>query len=241
MLVVTHEMGFARRAANRVVFMDDGEIVEDAPPDTVLHRTRAANAPRTSSPRSSRTDPFRLRRCPSMKLRHARGGAARRRPRPRRLRPGGQSRRGERPAAHARPPPPASPSGGLPDVRRDAAARHACVIGVKVDQPCSGSKDATTASTAASTSRSPSWSPPSSASAPTRSTTRRCRRPTARTRSSTRRDRLLRRHLHDQRQAQAAGVASPGRTTSPARTCWCARTTPRSPARTRSRARRSAR
>src|SRR6202007_736764 len=34
MLVVTHEMGFARRAANRVVFMADGEIVEDAPPDT---------------------------------------------------------------------------------------------------------------------------------------------------------------------------------------------------------------
>jgi glutamate transport system ATP-binding protein len=34
MLVITHEMGFARRAANRVVFMADGEIVEDAPPDT---------------------------------------------------------------------------------------------------------------------------------------------------------------------------------------------------------------
>jgi glutamate transport system ATP-binding protein len=34
MLVITHEMGFARRAAHRVVFMSDGEIVEDAPPDT---------------------------------------------------------------------------------------------------------------------------------------------------------------------------------------------------------------
>jgi glutamate transport system ATP-binding protein len=34
MLVVTHEMGFARRAAHRVVFMSDGEIVEDASPDT---------------------------------------------------------------------------------------------------------------------------------------------------------------------------------------------------------------
>jgi glutamate transport system ATP-binding protein len=32
MLVVTHEMGFARRAAHRVVFMADGEIVEDAAP-----------------------------------------------------------------------------------------------------------------------------------------------------------------------------------------------------------------
>ncbi|GAA2900921.1 amino acid ABC transporter ATP-binding protein [Pseudonocardia halophobica] len=33
MLVVTHEMGFARRAAHRVVFMADGEIVEDSTPD----------------------------------------------------------------------------------------------------------------------------------------------------------------------------------------------------------------
>jgi glutamate transport system ATP-binding protein len=32
MLVVTHEMGFARRASNRVVFMADGAIVEDAQP-----------------------------------------------------------------------------------------------------------------------------------------------------------------------------------------------------------------
>jgi len=34
MVVVTHEMGFARRAANRVVFMADGQIVEAADPDT---------------------------------------------------------------------------------------------------------------------------------------------------------------------------------------------------------------
>jgi glutamate transport system ATP-binding protein len=34
MLVVTHEMGFARRAAHRVVFMSDGEIVEDTTPDS---------------------------------------------------------------------------------------------------------------------------------------------------------------------------------------------------------------
>jgi len=33
MVVVTHEMGFARRAANRVVFMSDGQIVEEAAPD----------------------------------------------------------------------------------------------------------------------------------------------------------------------------------------------------------------
>jgi glutamate transport system ATP-binding protein len=34
MIVVTHEMGFARRAANRVVFMDGGRIVESASPET---------------------------------------------------------------------------------------------------------------------------------------------------------------------------------------------------------------
>jgi len=34
MMVVTHEMGFARKVAHRVVFMDQGEIVEDAPRDT---------------------------------------------------------------------------------------------------------------------------------------------------------------------------------------------------------------
>jgi glutamate transport system ATP-binding protein len=33
MLVVTHEMGFARRVANRVIFMSDGEILEQATPD----------------------------------------------------------------------------------------------------------------------------------------------------------------------------------------------------------------
>jgi glutamate transport system ATP-binding protein len=34
MVVITHEMGFARRAANRVVFMDGGRIVESADPET---------------------------------------------------------------------------------------------------------------------------------------------------------------------------------------------------------------
>lgn len=32
MIVVTHEMGFAREVANRIVFMDDGKILEDADP-----------------------------------------------------------------------------------------------------------------------------------------------------------------------------------------------------------------
>ena len=34
MVCVTHEMGFARKVADRVIFMDKGEIVEEAPPET---------------------------------------------------------------------------------------------------------------------------------------------------------------------------------------------------------------
>jgi polar amino acid transport system ATP-binding protein len=36
MMVVTHEMGFARQVGDRVVFMDEGVVVEDGPPDDVL-------------------------------------------------------------------------------------------------------------------------------------------------------------------------------------------------------------
>ncbi len=44
MVVVTHEMGFARRAANRVIFMDGGEVVEDAPPDQFFTAPRSDRA-----------------------------------------------------------------------------------------------------------------------------------------------------------------------------------------------------
>jgi glutamate transport system ATP-binding protein len=44
MVVVTHEMGFARRAANRVVFMDDGEIVEQATPSEFFTNAQSARA-----------------------------------------------------------------------------------------------------------------------------------------------------------------------------------------------------
>ena len=37
MVVVTHEMGFARRAANRVVFMDYGQIVEESDPESFFN------------------------------------------------------------------------------------------------------------------------------------------------------------------------------------------------------------
>ena len=47
MLVVTHEMGFAREVADRVMFMHDGRIVEEGPPSEVL-----------SSPKHERTRDF---------------------------------------------------------------------------------------------------------------------------------------------------------------------------------------
>jgi len=40
MLVVTHEMGFARKVAHRVIFMDEGQIVEQGPPDAFFERPR---------------------------------------------------------------------------------------------------------------------------------------------------------------------------------------------------------
>jgi ABC-type polar amino acid transport system ATPase subunit len=40
MLVVSHEMGFARAAAHRVIFMDNGEVVEQGPPAQVFEAPR---------------------------------------------------------------------------------------------------------------------------------------------------------------------------------------------------------
>ena len=44
MVVVTHEMGFARRAANRVIFMADGAIVEDAEPEEFFSNPKSDRA-----------------------------------------------------------------------------------------------------------------------------------------------------------------------------------------------------
>jgi len=44
MMCVTHEMGFARKVANRVVFMDRGEIVEDAARDDFFGKPRSERA-----------------------------------------------------------------------------------------------------------------------------------------------------------------------------------------------------
>lgn len=47
MLVVTHEMGFAREVAHRVLFMDDGEIIEEGTPEQLF-----------SNPKNERTKQF---------------------------------------------------------------------------------------------------------------------------------------------------------------------------------------
>jgi polar amino acid transport system ATP-binding protein len=47
MLVVSHEMGFARAAADRILFMDEGKIIEDTTPDELF-----------SNPREERTKAF---------------------------------------------------------------------------------------------------------------------------------------------------------------------------------------
>jgi ABC-type polar amino acid transport system ATPase subunit len=41
MMCVTHEMGFARRVAHRVLFMDDGQVVEDGTPQEFFTRPRS--------------------------------------------------------------------------------------------------------------------------------------------------------------------------------------------------------
>jgi polar amino acid transport system ATP-binding protein len=40
MLVVTHEMGFAREAADRVVFMFEGSLLESGPPEEIFKNPR---------------------------------------------------------------------------------------------------------------------------------------------------------------------------------------------------------
>jgi glutamate transport system ATP-binding protein len=34
MIVITHEMGFARRVSHRIVFMDEGQVIEEGGPDS---------------------------------------------------------------------------------------------------------------------------------------------------------------------------------------------------------------
>ena len=44
MLVVTHEMSFARRVADRVIFMDGGVIIEEGEPETFFAQPRTERA-----------------------------------------------------------------------------------------------------------------------------------------------------------------------------------------------------
>ncbi len=44
MVVVTHEMGFAREVCDRIVFIDDGRIVEEGPPDEFFEATKSDRA-----------------------------------------------------------------------------------------------------------------------------------------------------------------------------------------------------
>jgi glutamate transport system ATP-binding protein len=44
MIVVTHEMGFAREVCDRIVFIDDGQIVEEGPPDEFFSQTKSERA-----------------------------------------------------------------------------------------------------------------------------------------------------------------------------------------------------
>jgi general L-amino acid transport system ATP-binding protein len=41
MLVVTHEMGFAKTVANRVIFMDEGQIIEENSPEEFFNNPRS--------------------------------------------------------------------------------------------------------------------------------------------------------------------------------------------------------
>lgn len=40
MVVVTHEMGFAREVAHRVIFMDEGHIIEEGTPDEIFNHPK---------------------------------------------------------------------------------------------------------------------------------------------------------------------------------------------------------
>jgi len=46
MIVVSHELGFARDVASRVLFMDEGRVVEQGPPDQVLNDPTTERAQR---------------------------------------------------------------------------------------------------------------------------------------------------------------------------------------------------
>jgi polar amino acid transport system ATP-binding protein len=62
MLIVTHEMGFARHSADRVIFFDQGSILEDGPPDRIFDNPSCARTREfLASVRAMGGDPSRFR------------------------------------------------------------------------------------------------------------------------------------------------------------------------------------
>jgi ABC-type polar amino acid transport system ATPase subunit len=61
MIVVSHEIGFARAVADRMVFMSDGEVVEVGTPDHFLKNPKRSGQG-SSSPRACSSHPRRHRR-----------------------------------------------------------------------------------------------------------------------------------------------------------------------------------
>ena len=44
MVLVTHEMGFAREVSDRICFLDEGVLIENAPPDVFFSTPKSARA-----------------------------------------------------------------------------------------------------------------------------------------------------------------------------------------------------
>ena len=60
MICVTHEMGFARAVADRMVFFDEGMIVEEGPPQQIFEAPTHGEDADSSSPRSCTETPLPL-------------------------------------------------------------------------------------------------------------------------------------------------------------------------------------
>ena len=58
MIVVTHEIGFAAEAADRIIFLDEGRVLEQAPPLQFLHNPRHERSRRFLERFLSRTSAF---------------------------------------------------------------------------------------------------------------------------------------------------------------------------------------
>ena len=221
MVVVTHEMGFARHAANRVVFMADGQLVEEAPPAEFFANPRTERAKdflskispteaTDATPRRTRAviDTQGDRRCASL------AGA-----RSRRSSPWRSACRGAAAATMpARTPPPAKALRGRyhdgeaeqgPEDRRRHQVRPA---GLRHEGAGAASRRGSTSRSRRSSRR--NWASPRTRSSGRDPVDRSARRSSRRARSTS-----SSRPTRSTTSASSAS-ASPGRTTSPGRTSW---------------------